>query len=130
MATRMSISNSVWTAIEASKRSLKEIFRDVPERNLHVIRIDVDAPEPFAPGQRDVFVTLAFRKGPGRLFGSIRTWILLFSDGRRELPGEQWYPKRLRIISTSRTGPGVNYAFGFTDDLIHVDFPSEAELAW
>lgn len=130
MATRISITNSVWIAIEASKRALKELFRDLPERNLHVMRVDVNAPEPFAPGQRDVFVTLHFRKGPGRLYGSIQTWVLLFSDGHRTLPGEQWFPKRLRIISTSRTGPGTNEAFGFTGDLIHVDFPSEAEFAW
>lgn len=130
MAARMSVTNSVWEAIKATERALKQLFKDLPERNLHVMRVDVNAPDPFAPGQRDVFVTLHFRKGPGRLYGSIQAWVLLFSDNHQGIPGEQWFAKRLRIISTSRTGPGTNEAFGFTGDLIHEDFPSEAEFAW
>ena len=133
MATRMSISNSVWTAIKASEWALERVLNFPTE--LIVIRADVYAPDPFTSGQRDCFITLHFRKGPGRLFGSIQTWVLLCGDGRNQLPGEQWSPQRVRIISDGQTGPGNRQSFHFSTGGVMLDDDDDicsrdANTAW
>lgn len=56
MATRMFITNSVWTAITATERALEHLFNYMAD--LTVIRVDVYAPDPFAPSRRDCFTIL------------------------------------------------------------------------
>ncbi|MDP1688926.1 MAG: hypothetical protein Q8L47_02240 [bacterium] len=128
MATRISITNSVWTAITAAERALEHWFNYTSD--LTVIRVDVCAPDPFAPSRRDCYVTLHFRKGPGRLFGSFQAWVLLRGDGSIQNFGEQWSPERLRIISTGRTGPGSGQAYRFENWTMSDDPDSEADTAW
>ena len=128
MATRISITNSVWTAITAAERALEHLFNYTAE--LTITRVDVYAPDPFAPSRRDCFITLHFRKGPGRLFGSIQAWVLLRGDGHTQISGEQWNPERLKIISTGQTGPGSGQAFRFEDWTMSDDPEAEAATAW
>lgn len=128
MATRISITNSVWTATKAAERALEHLFNYSAE--LTVTGVNVDAPDPFAPSWRDCFITIHFRKGPGRLFGSIQAWVLLRKDGHTQIHGEQWSPERLRIISTGRTGPGSNQAFRFEGWTMSEDPEADAQAAW
>ena len=128
MATRISITSSVWAAITATERALENLFNYQAE--LTVTRVDVYAPDPFASSQRDCFITLHFRRGPGWLFGSIQTWVLLRGDGRTPISGEQWIPERLRIISSGRTGPGNGRAFRFDGWTMSDDPETGAATAW